>query len=162
MWISADFRDGEPQVKRSALQRQKGSLSIGRIRLRKASLILFAVLVFSAPAFSGDLGEKGTSSLVTLERAKTYSFDTGGIAVLIRYGTGNSVSPDEIGRSFVKEIHRRGEKARYFYYEADWVGVSVEYHIRYSALGPWDANSAAANISKAVARAKAARNVHGW
>lgn len=106
------------------------------------------------------LGEKTRSSLKAMQKANKYSFETGGIAVLIRYGTGNGVTADEIGTSFVNEIKRRGWEARYFYYDADWKGVTVEYHIKHSAMGPWDSNTAAANVSKAIARAKAAHRVH--
>ena len=110
--------------------------------------------------FSTSLGEKAASSLEALEKANKYSFDTGGIAVLIGSGTGNGVSADQIGSSFVKEINRLGEKARYFYYSAEWKGMSVEYHIGHSALGPWSVDDAAKHVKDAVKRMAAARNVH--
>lgn len=108
------------------------------------------------------LGEQAASSLDALEKANKYTFETGGIAVLIGYGTGNGkgITAEYVGDSFVKEIKRRGWHARYFYYLADWRGMSAEYHIGYSALGPWNVDDAASNISKAVARAKAAQAVH--
>lgn len=116
--------------------------------------------VYAAPA---PLGEKAASSLEAMEKANKYSFDTGGIAVLIGYGKGNGadVTPEVIGDQFVKEIQRRGERAKYFYYIADWRGMTVEYHIGYSAMGPWSVDDAAAQIGKAVARAQAAQRVHG-
>lgn len=110
---------------------------------------------------SQPLGEQAASALDALEKANAYTFKEGGIAVLIGSGTGNTVTADEIGNSFVKEIYRRGEKARYFYYSANWVGMSVEYHIGYSALGPWAVNEAAQNLGKAITRMEAARNIHG-
>ena len=105
------------------------------------------------------MGEQAASSLEALEKANQYSFDTSGIGVLIGYGKGNGVTAEQIGTAFVNEIKRRGIEARYFYYNAIWEGVSLEYHIGYSALGPWDTDTAAANVSKAVARAKAMQNV---
>ncbi|MDM3871844.1 hypothetical protein QSV34_10830 [Porticoccus sp. W117] len=95
-----------------------------------------------------------------MKKADKYSHDTGGIGILVRYGTGNGVTADEIGSAFVKEIKKRGWKAKYFYYDADWKGVSVEYHIGHSAMGPWSPDTAASNVSKAIARAKAAQKVH--
>lgn len=108
------------------------------------------------------LGEKASSSLEAIKRVDKYSHSTGGIGILIAYGTGNGkgITPQYVGDEFVKEIKRRGWHAKYFYYIADWEGMSVEYHIRHSALGPWSADEAAGNISKAVARAKAAQQVH--
>lgn len=125
------------------------------------------MLVFlAAPSWSEPtqepLGEQAESSLDALKKASKYSFDTGGIGILIRFGTGNGegVTPVVIGDQFVQEIKRRGMNSRYFYYNADWVGMTVEYHIGYSAMGPWGADEAASNVSKAVARAEAARRVH--
>ena len=112
------------------------------------------------PTASDSKGEKAKSSLDALKKANKYSFETGGIGVLIAYGTGNSVSAEYVGDAFVSEIERRGSNARYFFYEPEWGGMTVEYHIGYSALGPWNADEAAGKISKAVERAKAARNIH--
>lgn len=106
------------------------------------------------------LGEKAPSSVEARLRANKYSFQNAGIGVMIAFGKGNQSTADELGSAFVKEIERRGEKARYFYYEADWDGAAIEYYIGHSALGPWDTQTAAGNISKAVARMKAAKNVH--
>ena len=108
------------------------------------------------------LGERADSSLDALKKANQYSFDTGGIGILIGYGTGNGpgVTPEVIGDQFVKEIKRRGVNSRYFYYDADWRGMTVEYHIGYSSMGPWGVDEAASRVSKAVARAQAAKNVH--
>lgn len=105
-------------------------------------------------------GEKAPSSVEARLRANQYSFQNAGIGVMIAFGKGNKSTADELGSAFVKEIERRGEKARYFYYEADWDGAAIEYYIGHSALGPWDTQTAAGNISKAVARMKAAKNVH--
>ena len=101
-----------------------------------------------------------SSSLEALEKASQYSFDTGGVSVLIAYGTGNGVTGEQVGDAFIKELHKRGIEAKYFIYVADWEGMTVEYHIGYSALGPWDVDTAASNMSKAVARAKAAQKIH--
>lgn len=107
------------------------------------------------------LGEKAPSSVEARLRANKYSFNNAGIGVMIAFGKGNKSTADAIGSAFVKEIEKRGEKARYFYYDANWDGAAIEYYIGYSALGPWDTQTAAGNISKAVARMKAAKNVHG-
>ncbi len=83
-----------------------------------------------------------------------------GIGVLIAYGSGNGVSAEQTGEAFVREFQRRGYRARYFYYNADWQGMTVEYHIGYSVLGPWDADSAAQQVGAATKRADAAQRVH--
>ncbi|MGR9117286.1 MAG: hypothetical protein ACU85E_16130 [Gammaproteobacteria bacterium] len=135
---------------------------------KKRTFFICLILGCLATSFIGStgraetapLGEQAASSLDALKKANQYSFDTGGIGVLIRYGSGNAVTADEIGSAFVNEIRRRGVEARYFYALAQWEGVTIEYHIGYSALGPWNSSEAASNVSKAVARAKAAQEVH--
>ena len=121
------------------------------------SLILFFSVTY---AQADSLGELASSSLEARLKANQYSFDEAAIGILIAYGKGNGSTADEFGKAFVDEINKRGEKARYFYYEADWKGIAIEYYIGYSAMGPWDAQTAAANVSKAVARMKAAKRVH--
>jgi hypothetical protein len=123
------------------------------------SFALFSIAALAAPA----LGEQAKSSLDALEKASKYSFDTGGIGILIRYGSGNGegVTPVTIGDQFVKEFQRRGVSAKYFFYNADWRGMTVEYHIMHSAMGPWGVDEAASNVSKAAERAKAAQRIHG-
>ncbi len=109
---------------------------------------------------SQPLGEQAASSLDALEKASQYSFDTGGIGILIAYGNGNGVTAEYVGDAFVNEVIKRGQKARYFYYTPDWNGMTVEYHIGYSALGPWNVDEAAKNIRRAVAQAQAAKKIH--
>lgn len=123
------------------------------------------LLAVSMPVTAQNLGERTESSVDALRKA--YSFDQlehnddmPGIGVLISYGRGNGISAKVIGDQFVKEFNRRGYRARYFYYNADWEGMTVEYHIGYSVLGPWDADSAALQVSAATKRADAAQNVH--
>lgn len=110
------------------------------------------------------LGEQTVSSLDALEKASEYSFETGGIGILIGFGTGNGagVTAKVIGDQFVQEIKRRGMHSRFFYYNADWFEMTVEYHIRHSALGPWSVQDAAKHVSQAIDRAKAAQKIHGW
>lgn len=132
----------------------------------RRSLFMGLLLALLLPAWVGaeePLGEQAVSSLDALKKANAYSFDKAGIGLLIRFGRGNgaSVTPASIGEQFVAEINKRGIPARYFYYYADWPGMTVEYHIGYSALGPWDADTAASNLSEAVARARAMRRIHG-
>jgi len=133
--------------------------------MKNSSLVFVITLFLSLPLWAesspSNLGEQADSSLDALKKANQYSFDTGGIGVLIAYGNGNGVSAQAVGKSFVEEIQRRGMNARYFFYNADWPGMTVEYHIGYSALGPWSANDAAGQVSKAVARANAAQRIHG-
>ena len=76
------------------------------------------------------------------------------------YGTKNSVSAEEVGDKFVKEFERRGMKSRYFFYNTDRDGMAMEFYIGYSAFGPWNVKQAVANVSKVVARAKAAHKIH--
>lgn len=97
-----------------------------------------------------------------LKKANDYTFQNAGIAILIANGKGNGkdVTPEAVGTMFVKEVRKRGEKARYFYYNADWDGMTVEYHIGYSSLGPWNADKAAAHMSKAIEFMKADKRIH--
>lgn len=95
-----------------------------------------------------------------LEKANAYSFKTGGIAIIISYGTGNKGTPDRIGTAFVEEIEKRGQKAKYFVHSADWPGVSMSYRIGHSSFGPWNVDEAAKNIGDVVRRAEAARKIH--
>ena len=108
------------------------------------------------------LGEKTEGSLDALKKASQYSFDNGGIGILIGYGKGNGegITPEYVGDAFVKEIVKRGERAKYFYYNANWEGMTVEYHIGHSALGPWGVDDAASRVSEAVEYIKAARTVY--
>ncbi len=134
----------------------------GRIRPSAASIFLLTLVVFSASAFAVDaLGEQAASSFDALEKASRYSFATGGIGILIGYGKGNGdgVTAPVIGDQFVHELARRGIASKYFFYDADWQGMTVEYHIGYSALGPWGVDEAAKNIGNAANRAKAAARV---
>lgn len=113
---------------------------------------------------STSLGEKAASSLEALEKANKYSSDTGGIGILIGHGKGNGkgVTAPIIGDQFVSELKSRGVLSKYFYYDAEWNGMIIEYHIGYSALGPWGVDEAAKNIGQAVERAKAAQRVHSY
>ncbi|GAB4182426.1 MAG: hypothetical protein Tsb002_03720 [Wenzhouxiangellaceae bacterium] len=121
----------------------------------------------SSPVLAENLGEKANSSTEVVTKAYTYSFETleknddmPGIGIIIGYGTGNAVTAEYVGDAFVSELNRRGYKARYFYYDAEWEGMTVEYRIGYSVLGPWDADSAAGQVSTATEHADAARRVH--
>lgn len=107
------------------------------------------------------LGELSSSSLEARKKANQYSHDTGGVGMVMSYGTKNSVSAEEIGDAFVKEIHKRGVRSRYFFYETDRDGMAISFRIRWSSLGPWDIDYAASQVSKVVARANAAAKVHG-
>ena len=108
---------------------------------------------------SDSLGERTESAVDAVLKANQYSFDQAGIGVLIGYGTGNGATARQIGEAFVNEIKRRGETARYFYYDAAWEGVSVEYYIGYSAMGPWSADEAAKHLGSAIMRLQAAKRL---
>lgn len=124
------------------------------------ALILFALSFPAMVLAEGDLGEKTASPKDAILKADAYTWETGNIAVLIRYGKGNARKAEDLGVAFVNAIKQRGWNARYFYYEADWKGASVEYHIRAASLGPWSPKEAAGNVSKAVEMAKAAHRFH--
>jgi hypothetical protein len=109
---------------------------------------------------STDLGEKTANSLEALEKADKYSFGNAGVGVLIAYGSGNAMSADQIGEAFVKEIQKRGQQGRYYYYLTDGVGVAMEFYMGYATMGPWNSDEAAANMSKIVRMMQAAKNVH--
>ncbi|MEE9304246.1 MAG: hypothetical protein V3U84_10740 [Thiotrichaceae bacterium] len=135
--------------------------------MKNASVIFWLFLILShsfswAENVISPLGEQAESSLDALKKANQYSFDSGGIGILFSYGTKNGVSAKEIGDKFVEEIKRRGVKSRYFYYQTDRDGVAIEFHIGYSAMGPWNTNYAASQMSKIIARANAAQKIHGY
>lgn len=123
--------------------------------------LLFLCILDSAWADGEPLGELATTSLEAREKAIQYSFETGGIGIVIGYGAGNGVSAEYIGNSFVEEIKKRDMNSRYFFFiNKDWEGVAMEFSVRYSSFGPWNSDYAASQISKVVERAQAARIVH--
>jgi hypothetical protein len=130
----------------------------------KAKVLLGCTLLyvgFSGIVFAADLGEQVKNSLEATEKANKYSFDTGGVGVLFTYGKKNEMAAKDIGEAFVRELNKRGEKARYFYYATERDGSAIEFHIRHSVLGTWSPQYAASNIDKVVKRAQAARKVLG-
>lgn len=125
------------------------------------------LLVFSIDGAAQDLGERVAFSGDVITKAFEYSLadlerydDRPGISVVIAYGHGNAVTAEQTGEAFVNEFSRRGYRARYFYYDADWEGMTVEYRIGYSVLGPWDADSAASQLGHATEYADGAQRVH--
>lgn len=128
---------------------------------------VFLGLFLGGNAFADDnkpLGEYTKSPLEAMEHAYNYSFKNTAIGILIAYGDGNGkgVTPQVIGDQFVRELNRRGYKARYFFYrEAKMTGMIIEYYIGHSALGPWDVDKAALNIKEATNMMDAALNIHG-
>lgn len=129
-------------------------------------LALVFIPVLQAVAWADNapqtLGEQASSSMDALKKADKYSFDTGGIGILIVSGTGNGTSADKIGDAFVNEIKKRGVQSRYYYYTTDCIGMAIEFYIGYSAMGPWNVDYAASQVSKVVARAKAAQKIHAY
>ncbi len=121
------------------------------------------MVVFSASAFAADaLGEQANSLGDALEKANAYSFETGGIGIIMSYGIKNGVTAAAIGEAFVSELKNRGYKSRYYFYNTNRDGVALSFRIGYSSLGPWPPNEAARNINKVTDRAKAAHKVHGY
>lgn len=119
-------------------------------------------LVTARVAFAdGEAGEKSITSLQAAKDANSFSFDTGGVGIVMSYGTGNGVSAEEIGDQFVAEIENRGFKARYFYYSTDTLGMAMSFIVRYSTLGPWNIDDAAQNMGNIIRRAEAAKKVMG-
>ena len=121
---------------------------------------LFITLPVWAETPQSALGEQAGSLGAALEKANKYSFDSGGVAIIISYGTGNTGSPERIGKTFVKEIKKRGQKSKYFVHYVDWPGVTMSYRIGYSSFGPWNVTDAASNIGNVVRRAEAAHRIH--
>ena len=115
---------------------------------------------FQGCVLAQNLGEKTENTLEAVEKANTYSFDNTGIGILIGYGKGNGVTAEQIGSAFVKEIKRRGEKARYFFYDADWQGVGMTFYIGHATLGPWNSDIAASKMSEIIEMMQAAKRVH--
>ena len=131
--------------------------------MKKSSAIfcIFLILpLFWAESAATTLGQRVQSSLEARKKADQYSFDTGGVGIFISYGRKNGVSAQAVGNAFVKELEQRGVKSKYFFYNTDSDGMAMEFYIGYSAMGPWNTRYAASQISKVVARAKAAQNVH--
>ena len=105
------------------------------------------------------MGEEVATSREARSSASTYSFDQRGVGILMSYGTKNGVSADDVGSAFVKEINKRGYPARYFYYQTERDGMAMEFHVGYSAFGPWAPNVAASHMSEVVERVKVMRNI---
>ena len=107
------------------------------------------------------MGEQTASLGEALEKANGYSFETGGIGIIISYGTKNGVTAEAIGNAFVGELKERGYGSRYYFYNTDRDGVALSFRIGYSSLGPWGPDEAAQNINQVTERAKAAHKIHG-
>ena len=105
------------------------------------------------------MGEKVSSSLEARQKADAFSFDTGGVGIVMSYGRKNGVSAEDAGNQFVTELLNRGVESRYFYFNTERNGMAMEFYIRHSAMGPWNVDEAAANISNVVRRAEAAKKL---
>jgi len=116
-----------------------------------------------APVYAqaDNLGEKASSIGDALEKANAYSFDTGGIGIIMSYGTKNGVTAEAIGDAFVSELKNRGFDSRYYFYITERDGAALSFRIGHSSLGPWGPDLAANNINQVTERAKAAHKIHG-
>ncbi len=107
-------------------------------------------------------GEQTENRTAALNKANAYSFETGGIGILINYGTNNGVSADAIGEAFVNELKKRGYKARYYFYNTSGDGAAMSFRIGYSSLGIWPPSEAAERIGEVTKRADAVHKVHDY
>lgn len=98
-----------------------------------ANALLTVVWALALVPGAAPAAELFTNAEGALDAAAAYSDETGGVGVVISFGTQNTVTADELGASFGKEITRRGHSSQYFVIDADHVGVSVRYRI-----GSWD------------------------
>ena len=118
-----------------------------------ANALLAVVLVAFGSLKCAWAAERFTDADSALNTALAYSEETGGVGVVISFGTENTITPDALGESFGKEIKRRGHQSRYFVINADHVGVSVRFRI-----GEWDSRwltvaNAAAEMDIVIERA---------
>ncbi len=122
---------------------------------------LLSITALSIPTYGENkaLGEQTSSSLEALEKASQYSFDTGGIGILLSYGKGNTVTADDIGNAFAQALSKQRIQSRYFFYDTTREGMAIEFHLGYSALGPWNIQTASENIKDVIARHEAMKKV---
>ena len=123
-------------------------------------LASLGMVFLGAYAQADGLGEQTKNYGDALERANQYSFDTGGIGIIMSYGAKNGVTADAIGEAFVNEIKKRGFPSKYYFYPTTHDGVALSFRIGYLSMGPWGTDEAASNVSKAISMAKAAQRVH--
>lgn len=100
--------------------------SLNFVRLLVALSIVFAAL----PGVAAETLADANSAKAAATR---YSNQSGGVGVVISYGTQNSVTAEALGESFGKEIKRRGHQSQYFVVNGDHVGVGITFRI-----GEWD------------------------
>lgn len=115
--------------------------------------LLMVVLALPFVPGAAPAAELFTNADDALSTAAAYSDETGGVGVVISFGTQNTITADELGASFGKEIARRGHSSQYFVIDADHVGVSVRYRI-----GSWDSGwltvaNAAAEMDSVIEKA---------
>ena len=140
---------------------QKGSLFISYNQLFLLGFLVFYCGAALADSPKAPLGEQVPSIGDALDKAYAYTFETGGIAMVMSYGTKNGSTAEEIGDAFVNELEKRGYTSRYFYYISEGDGVGMTFRIGYSSLGPWGANTAASKIVEVTNIADAAYKIHG-
>lgn len=124
----------------------------------KITVFTCLILVLLATLFVGsvskraerDLGERADTLGLALRKAIAYSVDTGGIGIALSYGSGNEKTPKEAGDALVEEIEKRGQKARYFFYESEGSGAALSYRIGHSSRGPWGLKNAVIRVGEVV------------
>lgn len=104
-----------------------------------------------AAAQSGQARSNLRSLSSAMRQASNYSSSTGGIGIVVYYGSGNGISADDLGQRFVDGIQRRGAQARYFVVPSNAEGASLAFHIDDTARGPMNVTEAVSRIDEIVA-----------
>ncbi|MGE4069837.1 MAG: hypothetical protein AB7E72_01525 [Lysobacterales bacterium] len=114
------------------------------------SLVLAGTFFPSAAAF----GERFSNTQSARQAAEAYSEETGGVGVVISYGTGNSISPEALAESINNEIKRRGHLSRIFIVTPDHVGVGFIYQVGDWSSGMLASEAAVAAMDNVIKRAE--------
>lgn len=117
----------------------------------KAGLLALAMVAMPFAAANDAQAQQPTSYPLSeaTRAARDYSAN-GGVGIVVYNGRGNSISPEEIGQSFVDELKNRKVKARYFIVNADGEGMAISYHIGKVTEGPKPVSAAASTIGDIV------------
>lgn len=119
----------------------------------KAGLLALAMVAMPFAAANDVQAQQPTSAYPISEAtgaARDYSKINGGVGIVVYNGRGNSISPEQIGQSFVDELNKRKVKARYFVVDAEAEGMAISYHIGNITEGPKPVSIAASTIGEIV------------
>lgn len=114
-----------------------------------------AILAMTLSTFFHAALASGTSSGAdaAIKEAVSYSAESGGVGVVISYGRENTISADELGASFDKEIKRRGQFSKYFVTQGDHVGIGIMFRIGQWNSGWLTVSNAAAEMNSVIDKA---------